>query len=88
MTGNKDTILSIHSFFAVWSLLGSTFVMHSVMSVKKHTECALTRTRQNIIKTHIGPVGNRCVGESHYVGFDGNAWIGCIRDQNKQRNHI
>lgn len=43
-----------------------------------------TWMRQNIIKTHSAPVGNRCVRKSHYVGLDGKAWIGCTRDRNKQ----
>lgn len=73
---NKDTNLSIHS----------SFFRHGVcLCGNSKTERALTWTRQNIIKTHIGPVGNRCVGESYYMGFDGKGWIGCTWEQNKNK---
>lgn len=47
--------------------------MVSCLCRNSNSERAFTWTRQNIIKTHTGPVGNRCIVESHYVCFDGKS---------------
>lgn len=70
VNGNKDTNLSIHSSFALWCQLAYTFFRQGVcLCGNSNTECAFTWTRQNIIKTHIGQVGNRCVGGKPLCGL-------------------